>query len=517
MSDKPEVPTFAYPPIRRSGVVWGLSGGQVGLAAAGVVPVLLVFVQSPATGLGVAAVFLVPWLIVVCGSWRRRTLLSRLVAGGLFMFRKLAGQTRFVTVPGETLPAEAGVIQLPGALRERLRVLSLVTDRDAGDAAFLWDKVSGEATVVLWMTPRGWAAADVEARMTRTEMFAEFVRRAAELGGIARVGIYARTLPQSSESVLTDYRDLQDEYAGQVGSGNDLVAAEAWQVPPSSRAATADVARADYEDFLDSGLNSAVVRHDVLLTLTLNTAKVSREIARLGGEVRGVSEVLQDRVMALVSLLPDAGIDSRWCRWCTAGQLRAHVRAAIHPVDVTALDAVGWELDDTAPLVGALTEARMHLEADGLSHRVLWIQEWPRLPREAGFLDGLVSRAAMPHTVTLVFTPVPVEQAEVEHRRAVLSHESALRTERWAGRPPSPSLEAEGRELAARQEELGLGFGNVEFRGFVTVAGRDSVELSAHEAALKRAAAGMRLETVADRQWAAFQMAGLPLGIEVKK
>jgi hypothetical protein len=435
------------------------------------------------------------------------------------MLRRLLGETRFITAPGETPPVQAGVLQIPGAFKERTRVLKLVSDRQAGEACFLYDRASQEATAVLWMTPRGWAAADVEAKITRTEMFAELVRRIAELDGLARFAFHARTLPQTTGALLDDYQaDQPDDAASGEAASTELVAADPAPAR-GTRAATAVTARADYEDFLESGLPGPVVRHDLLFTLTLDTRAVGREIARLGGEARGVSEVLQDRVLALLSLLPEAGVDPRWCRWSTPGQLRAHIRAAIAPWDVGWLDDQGWDLPADSPLVGAIREHRHDIDIDGARHRTLWIQDWPRLPREVGFLDGLVSRAECPHTVSVLCEPVPVEKAEADHRRASQSHESAVRMHRalqGPGQPLSPSLETERRELEARSEEIGLGFGAVRFRGFVTLSGQDKTELAVHEAQLRRVSAALRLATQPDRQYAAF-LAALPLGIGVRR
>jgi hypothetical protein len=344
------------------------------------------------------------------------------------MFRKLLGQTKFVTAPGERPPVEVGVLQIPGPFKERIRALSLVNDRNTGDLCFLYDRANGEATAVLWMTPRGWAASDVETKISRTESFAELVRRVSELPGIARFAFHARTLPQAAESLLSEYEDDQDD--DEPRNSGELVGGVGMVAGGQGRRATAVTARHDYEDFLEGGLSTHVVRHDLLFTLTVDTNAVGREVTRLGGEVRGVSEVLQDRIMALLNILPEAGVDPRWCRWASAGQLRAHIRPAIAPSDVAWLDDQGWELTADTPLLGAVDEHRHELDIDGVIHRTLWIQEWPRLPRQVGFLDGLVSRAECPHTVTLLYEPVPVEKAEINHRRALQAHGSAVQAYR---------------------------------------------------------------------------------------
>src|SRR5690606_22652895 len=124
----------------------GLSGGQLAWLA---VPVLVIggaFIGGdPATAIRMFP-FMLPVVVVATTSWKGRSLLSRIATLGTYLARRRLGQTRAVVDTAK--PVEVGRIAVPGAVGERLKVLSLMSTRLPG-AAMVWDRAEGTATAVL--------------------------------------------------------------------------------------------------------------------------------------------------------------------------------------------------------------------------------------------------------------------------------------------------------------------------------------------------------------------------------
>ena len=121
-SSQIDVPAASFPPLSRSGVLMGLSGGQLALLAVPVLVVGAAFIAGdPASAIGLFP-FAVPVAAVATTSWKGRSLLSRINILGTYLVRRRLGQTRAVVDTSK--PVEVGRIAVPGAVGERLKVLS---------------------------------------------------------------------------------------------------------------------------------------------------------------------------------------------------------------------------------------------------------------------------------------------------------------------------------------------------------------------------------------------------------
>lgn len=511
-----QLPAYSYPPLPKSGVLWGMGTKQLVAVFLAVVVTVVVWVGSMRAGIVCLVVFTIPWVVVFAGRFHREPIARLVWVQGVFMVRKLLGQTSFQYPPGWVPPnpqAESITLDVPGPVGHRTRVLTVAADQNLGDVAFILDRAQGEATVALWFQPAGWELAADEVKLRRTNLFTELCRRVGEMDGVARMTFHARTLPQSTAAIASEWELTQPGVGAD--AGREVLVFGDGPVGDAGRMASSVMAADNYRDFLS--LDGTVLRHDVLLTITVNTRnpRVAREIKTAGGGVDGISEVLHDRVRVVVDMLIGVGADPRWCRWLTPGGIRAHIKAANNPFDLGWVFESDWNMDPGVILGSKFREEAHTFWVDEVPHRTLRVWEWPRMPREAGFLDSVISDVYIPHTVMVQLTPIPVEQAERAHRQAVSSHESQLQLERaLRGKDHlSPSMQAEARDLAERQEELSYGFGDVNYVGFVTFSAPDLDELARAETTVKRAMAGMRLERMPGQQAAAFYTAAWPIGL----
>jgi hypothetical protein len=174
-------------------------------------------------------------------------------------------------------------------------------------------------------------------------------------------------------------------------------------------------------------------------------------------------------------------------------------------------------LDEATAVVPFLKENDRMLASGSAVHQVLWVEHWPQTDTPIGFLTPLVSGAGFANQVTLIFEPVGTEKAEREYQRQAASHESAVQRDQWLGRPSSPGLKAEGDDLEARAQELASGFGTCRFCAFVVVSAPDREQLADRVREARRLAARLKLTVRWGDQNASFDVAGLPLGLGVRR
>ncbi len=475
-----DIPTAVFAPVSRSGLVAGLSGTQLALAAVGVLRPVWVLI---ADGDLVAALTSLLWwttpvVVLACGSWKGRSFLERVSTVGLFGLRKALGQTRAVVRVHAR--DRAGAVAIPGALGGRLTVLDMVGTVFEG-GCFLWDKATQQATVVLRVTTHGWALASAEQKAERAAGLSELCQRLASAEGVVRVMKHSRTYP-----LPTPEPDV-DAAVGLTG----VAAAELAGHP----------------------VMSALRGRDEVITITVDAGLVANQIDAAGGGVQGLSWVLGDRVGQVLVALPDCGVRTQDAAWWSAGQIRAAVRLAFDPDAAAMLLGAGWCLDDGAVLASVVDERLDHLVTDSAVHRTYWVETWPAIPARAGFLANLVATGTACRTVTQMWCPGASHTAERRLLNAEASHNSAATVNAKMGRPASVSHNAQGKELRRRRSELEAGFADVRHSGWVTLTGADVDDLRAGELWLRTNSRGLNLKVLRGDQWAAFCTAALPLGI----
>jgi hypothetical protein len=474
-----ELPEAVFARVSRTGVIAGLSGPQLALAALGLArPMWELVASSNLPGaLGALLWWTTPLVVLACGSWRGRSFLERVNVMGLFSLRQVLGQTRAVVRVGAQ--HRAGAIAVPGALGDRLTTLDMVGTAFGG--AFLWDQVTQEATVVLRVTTEGWPLAAPAQQSGRARGLSDLCQRLASVEGICRVVKHSRTYP----------------------------------VPPLSApvGAAGALVRVDAEELAEHPAMQTLRGRDEVITMTLDARAVAAEIDAAGGGIEGLSWALGDRVGQVVLGLPECGVRTQDATWWSAGQIRAAVRLAFDPDAAGLLAESGWSLDDGAVIASVADERYDHLVTDTAVHRTLWVETWPSIPARAGFLSNLVATGTITRTFTQMWCPGQVYSAEKRLLNAEASHNSATAVNTKLGRPAPIAHTTEGKELRRRRRELEAGYADVRHSGWITLTAADVEELRAAEMWVRSTARGLGLKTLRGDQWAAFCTAALPLGI----
>lgn len=473
------VPEASFAPLSRSGVVAGLSWAQIVIVAIGVVPTAVRAMSGdPAGAIAQAFLYSLPVAALGAGSWEGRSFVSRIATLGVFMLRKRLGQTRAVVDP--MADREVGRINVPGAVGERVKTLSLVGTRFAG-GAFLWDRGAGTATAVLRMTTRGWMLADPGTKAARARAFDELCRALADLEGVVRVVSHARTFPGSRTELA---RPGEGEWVDE-----------------------------EYDELLDHPTLGAVLHRDVLVALTVSKEQVKAEVKQAGGGIAGMSAVLADRVGSVLAYLPACGVRTEGASWLSEAQIRGAVRLAFDPKAASWLAEMDGQLPPDAILTGVVDEQLDHLVTDSAFHRTWWIERWPSTVVPAGYLSELLGGGLFPHVVTQVWEGVPIHKAELRLRRAESSHSSVARLSEKIGRATTTDHDAEARELVQRRQELSNGFGDTRYAGYVTASAPSLAKLKEAESYINTNTGEARLNALRGQQYAAFVTSALPLGI----
>jgi hypothetical protein len=407
---------------------------------------------------------------------------------GVFLFRKIFGQTRYIAKPSTVI--DETMLEVPGALGARTRLLPLVDVPGMAGAAIVYDrnKSNPTATAVIRVETESWHLANEEVQAARADALSAICKELSTDSEIARVGFYSRTYGSSQSGVPTPKLIFEDSHIG-------------------------DLAREDYEDLVANTAVGQILRRDVLIAVVVSTKKAAAEIRAQGGDLPGVSKVLAKKVARLIDMLPAAGaITGEDAHWLSAGELRACIRLVNDPQAAGFLEDNGWVQPAGVERV-YFDEFPTHLAtSQGAYHRGYWVEQWPVTTVAAGFLYDLVARGDVPHTFTQIWEGIDLHKSEKELNNQKVSLESSEKVDQKLGRPISVSHEAEGRDINLRFQEMQAGFGDVRYSGWIVVHADSLAELNAADSWVKESTIGMRLNKATGTQLATFFTAAYPLG-----
>lgn len=475
------LPSVSLAPVSRSGVLLGLGWRQLLVCLVAIAPAAWQGMTSNMPGMARwALAFTLPLLVIGAGSWGGRSFLGRVETVGLHTARRMTGRT---TVRGSQLTAQVGLIGIPGAVDERVRVLSMVgTPFAAG--CFLWDRGTGHATVAIRVETTAWNFASTKEKKDRFDALGQLCQDVANTDGVVRVAMHART------------------YAGHP---SELPRPGEGSEPWSS---------AEYTEMLTTTAGGRAWHRDVLITVTVDRAKVRREVDEFGGGRAGMAVVLADRLEALYPKLEGLGMQGDDAVWLSAGHVRAAVRLALDPAAGPWLAQMGWSLPDDMAVGAGWSEPLGAIVTPSAMIRTYWCERFPETV-QAGYLAEVIDSGDFPHTVTTIFTPQTLHRSEKELANARQSHSNRSRVFRAVGKEDPAEHEAESKELEARREELGRGFGTTAFSAFVTITAPPGDRRTLRDRAswATQKLPGTVLSTTFGDQWATFVSAALPLGI----
>lgn len=258
----------------------------------------------------------------------------------------------------------------------------------------------------------------------------------------------------------------------------------------------------------------AAVRHDVLVTVTVDVSRVQRRRATTSLLASGLA-TLAEEVRSFTARLESAGL--RVDAPLSPADITVAVRARSNPSErrapLASLAAVvGVSAGDFAPM--AVVEDFGHVRVDAALHRSYWVAGWPRLDVPAAWMDLLlVTDRPVTRTLSVVFEPIPPSLAAqaVDEAAVVLEASELAKTKR--GFRVRAADRRKRDEVDLRERELVSGFGDFAYAGFVHVTCGDLDDLDdvAKDVEDTATRAGVLLRPLDGRHGAGW-VAGLPLG-----
>ena len=475
----------------RAGVIAGLSVPSLIVVGVGVAPALIAaMVGQPLAGLAIAVIWGVPLSILGIGHYQGRSYVQIAWAWTLFTVRKVTGQTHVIVPPDARRAVTDHRLTIPGAVGERIHMLSIVGVPKMAGAAYLWDAAERTASVVLRFAGDSFKYADVDARNNRAAYVSEVAREIADMQGVTQIALHARNLPAGTTHLPVPPSVL----------GDDL------------EASVVELASWEKQDLEDHEYISGAWKRDVLVTITVSADKAKKRIAAGGGGQMGLSKLLVEHVHRLHALLNQCGVNAAATRWLSARQIHGAM-AQVFDLDAAYdLDPDGG-LDVGGILTGSLSENPDYVVTDSAFHRSWWVPGWPPYPVDAGFLSELVAGGSLPHTVTQIWEGVTLEKSESRQQTREQSIEDRQRTNQKLGRPQKADFAIEQREVNKMRGDLMAGYGEMNHLTLITVHARTIDQLEEANQWLRTSTPGMRVAVARGQQWATFVACALPLGI----
>ena len=149
-------------------------------------------------------------------------------------------------------------------------------------------------------------------------------------------------------------------------------------------------------------------------------------------------------------------------------------------------------------------------------HHTFWVAEWPRTDVRTGFLEPLLYAGDATRVITLQIRPIAIHKALAEVNRAQSDMETAATIRLKLQSRVTLTHLREEQDLAVRENDLVDGFGDVQFRGFVTVSADSPDALARARSEIDQAShpARLVLAPMSGQQAAGFVTAALPVPVE---
>ncbi len=492
----------------KGGAFFGLDRTQTLFMAAaaviGLVPLVTHSWPALAIAAPIAALLVAAALLRIEGKvpaqWVRTYLASRVVrlTGG----HQFRSRPRYQTMTADDELGDAGdpadEWDLPGVLAP-LRLLAAPDGHD-GMLAVVHHRVHNTYTAVARVSHPGLALLASAQAEHRIQGWASWLAQAcAEDGAVCRIGTYHAAEPGEA-----------DELAGW---------AEAHirkEAPTQAVTLVSEILAAD---------RRKVAEHTSYLAVSLSAARSRREVRNAGGRDTGACAVLTRRLPTLAAGVLGAGVVVE--RWLGPRELAGVIRSSFAPhsrreLGVHAVRArrPGWggaEPGLPPALAGptwAETSWGVYEHDDSWS--VVAEIEWPRSPRDASMLAGLLAASAKGRRhVAVIYEPIGPRAAERHLQVDKTRRDVAIRLRQRTGQI---APEREQRDLAvatAQDVELAAGHGLLRFAGYasVTVTDRSMLEEAWDELCADAGAAGLVLRRCSGWVDTAFACAAVPVGM----
>lgn len=496
-------PRVRFASRERRGVFLGLSFSQlmvIGSVVAALLITLLVNVNAIWVVLPVAAVV----FFFGVGTYRREPMMLIIWQATRYGIRAVKGQTKFrrdvwmrvsaasLTVgqahAAETAPYVASRFLLPGALGD-VQIVQI-----PGTGAFVYNARGNLASITLRVGSRAWALRDKGTQEGAYDGFVEWLSSLENMSGLVEATARIR-VDRASTNELRDYLSArQEQFHPEV---TPQLVQEYWKLTQAASKRS-------------MGFSNTV-------TLTFSTAKLNAVIRDAGRGMAGLAAVLKERVAALETAMEHARLSMTG--WLDADELDTALAAAADPVAASARrERQGADQNSVQlnPPIMGIDEGWDSLRIDQSWHQTFWVAEWPRTDVRTGFLEPLLYAGDSTRVITLQVRPIAIHKALAEVNRAQTDMETAATIRMKLQSRVTLEHVREAEALEVRESDLVDGFGDVQFRGFVTVSAESTDALAKARSEIEQAShtARVSLASLSGQQAAGFVTAALVVPVE---
>jgi hypothetical protein len=497
-------PRVRFAARERRGLLLGLTFLQlIVIGAAVAILIATLFVNTNALWVMLPVVALVCFFAIA--TYRREPVLVIAAQAARYAVRSAAGQTVFrrdvwlrVAVASlgvghadkaAATPVVSSRFLLPGALGDAQIV------QVPGAGAFMYNARGRLASVTVRVGSRAWALRDTGTQEAAYDGFVEWLSALENLPGLRETTIRIR-VDRASSNELRDYLlARENEYSPQVSA--ELRQEYSWLTRAASKRSM--------------GFTNYI-------TLTFDTAALNAAIRDAGKGLTGLAAVLKERVTGIETSMEHARLTP--AGWLTSGELDDLLAAAADPIAAATRrerdagpSAAGGQ---PAPPIMGIDEGWDCLRVDESWHQTFWVAEWPRTDVRTGFLEPLLYAGDATRVITLQVRPIATHKALAQLNRAQSDMETAATIRlKLQSRIPLTHIREE-EDLAARERDLVDGFGDVQYRGFVTISAESKDGLAKARTDIEQAShpARLVLASMSGQQAAGFVTSALPVPME---
>ncbi|WP_085369598.1 SCO6880 family protein [Leifsonia sp. NCR5] len=494
-------PRVRFAARERRGIFLGLTFLQL-VVVGGAIAILLATLLINANAIWVMLPIVALVAFFALATYRREPVLVIAAQAARYAYRSVAGQTVFrrdvwlrvtmasLSVGHAQVAAAAPIVTskflLPGALGD-VQIVQI-----PGAGAFIYNARGRLASVTVRVGSRAWALRDKGTQEAAYDGFVEWLSSLESLPGVRETTIRVR-VDRASSNELRDY----------------LLARETEHAPQVS-----PELRQQYWDLTQTASKRSMGFTN-FVTLTFDTGTLNAAIRDAGRGLTGLAAVLKERVAGIETSMEHARLTP--AGWLTSDDLDELLALSADPVSAATRREQAAATDTrTAPPVMGIDEGWDTMRVDESWHQTFWVAEWPRTDVRTGFLEPLLYAGDATRVITLQVRPVATHKALAQLNRAQSDMEtSATIRMKLSSRIPLTHLREE-EDLAVREHDLVDGFGDVQYRGFVTVSAESKDALSKARTDIEQAShpARLVLASMSGQQAAGFVTGALPVPME---
>jgi hypothetical protein len=437
---------FGYVTATQAAAAGGGAVSAIGLLASSHSALVLVLAVAIAVS-GVAVAF---WPVA------NRTLAQWVPIHLAYAARSVSGAVRWRSSAvgrGVTVD-ESGGVRYPTALPPALADVEIISaHRRGGDVGLLFDRRQRTVCAVLQVRLRAFGLLGDGDQERRLAAFGELQNDLARDGSpVQRMMLLKRTVPRKTNELVTYLR----EHCGE-------------------RADSASV-HAMFE-VIDRGAELSR-EHEVFFVVQMPAVGMPRSTRRrlTRAEQRDRAGVeAADQLEAIARHLEAAEIAIKSVDGAlTPGALARMIKDSFDPFgrllrdrrDLLTSGSAGVDPAHAWPT--STHDFRDRYRADSADHVVWHIQEWPKVPVTAGFMQPLTLRPDLPvHTIAIVMEPIPTQQAMREAERRRVSDEAAAQTRAKMRQIETSEHRARAEQGDREEREIASGYSSWRWEAYI--------------------------------------------------